>query len=255
VANVLTQSVDLGVVFALSIESGCFVDLLSEVRVTRGDGFTVRRGRYGERDVVLVESGPGRARAAKAAHALIDAYRPRLVASSGFAGGLDSRLKRFDLVAADSLVDTDGREMGLDAAMIAPWMNEVPNLHRGRLLTVDRIIRLSEEKRQLGAKHQAFAVDMESFAVAEVCREREVPLLVVRAISDAVDQELPADIGHLLAQKSFAGQLGAAVGSVFRRPGAAKDLFNLHQTALEASGRLAKFLSQLCTHHPGAPGP
>jgi adenosylhomocysteine nucleosidase len=248
VANVvISNSVDLGVVFALSQESGCFVDMLSQVHVTRGDGFTVRRGRYGEREVVLVESGVGLKRAAKATHALIDAYRPRLVVSSGFAGGLDDRLRRYDLAAVDSLVDEAGREITLDPAAHVPLLAEFPNLHQGRLLTVDRIIRLSKEKRKLGEKHQAPAVDMESFAVAEVCRERAVPLLVVRAISDTVDDELPADLGYLISRKSFAGQLGAAFGSLLRRPGAAKDLFNLHQTALEASGRLAKFLARLCT--------
>ena len=223
--------------------------MLSQVRVTRGDGFTARRGRYRDRDIVLFESGPGTVHAAKAAHALIDAYRPRLVVSSGFAGGLDLRLRRYDLVVADSLVNSTGSEITLDPAALVPWLNEVPNLHRGRLLTFNRIVRLSEEKRQLGEQHQALAVDMESFAVVEVCRQREVPVLVVRAISDAVDDELPPDIGNLLSRKTFAGQLGAAVGSVFRRPGAAKDLFKLHQTALEASGRLAKFLAKLCTHH------
>jgi adenosylhomocysteine nucleosidase len=238
--------VDLGVVFALAQESGCFLDMLNQVRVTRGDGFTARWGRYREQDIVLFESGPGTVRAAKAAHALIDAYRPRLVVSSGFAGGLDPQLRRFDLVAADSLVNATGSEITLDPADLVPWLAEVPNLHCGRLLTFDRIVRLSAKKRQLGEQHQALAVDMESFAVVEVCRARNVPVLAVRAISDAVDDELPKDIGHLLAQKTFAGQLGAAVGSVFRRPGAAKDLFKLHQAALEASSRLASFLAKLC---------
>ncbi len=235
----------MGLLFALSQESGCFLDMLSQARVTRGDGFTARRGRYRDQNVVLFESGPGSVRAAKAAHALIDAYRPRLVVSSGFAGGLDPGLRRYDLVVADSLVKADGSEITLDQTALAPWLTDLPDLHRGRLLTFDRIVRRSEEKRQLGEQHQALAVDMESFAVAEVCRARNVPVLVVRAISDAVDDELPKDIGHLLAQKTFAGQLGAAVGSVFRRPGAAKDLFKLHQAALEASGRLARFLAQL----------
>ncbi len=158
---------------------------------------------------------------------------------------MDPRVKRYDLVAAESLVDADGREIALDPAALAPGLNDVQNLHRGRLLTVDRIVRLGEEKRRLGAEHQALAVDMESFAVAEVCRARDVPVLVVRAISDAVDDELPPDIGHLLSRKSFAGQLGAAVGSVFRRPGAVKDLFHLHQAALECSARLARFLQAL----------
>ena len=169
------NKVDFGVVFALSQESGCFVDMLSRVRVTRGDGFTVRRGFCGEREVVVVESGPGRQRAAKTAHALIDAFRPRIVVSAGFAGGLDPRVKRYDLVAAESLVDADGREIALDPAALAPGLNDVQNLHRGRLLTVDRIVRLGEEKRRLGAEHQALAVDMESFAVAEVCRGTRCP--------------------------------------------------------------------------------
>ncbi len=245
VPNLTCQGLDLGVVFALSQEAGCFVDRLSQVRVTRGDGFTVRRGLYCKRDIVLIESGPGCQRAAKAAHALIDAYRPRLVVASGFAGGLDAKMRRHDLVVADSLVDPQGREIVLDPAVLVPWLAEVQNLHRGRLLTLDCIVRLREEKRRLGSLHHALAVDMESIAVVKVCQEREVAVLVIRAISDSVDDELPPDIGYLLSRKSFAGQFGAAMGSVFRRPAAVKDLFQLHQNALEASGRLAKFLTLL----------
>ena len=103
----------------------------------------------------------------------------------------------------------------------------------------------ARKSKQLGRQHDALAVDMETFAVAEVCRARAVDFLAVRAISDAVDDELPPDIGKLLAQKSFAGQLGAALGSIFRRPAAVKDLFNLHQNALACSSRLAKFLGML----------
>jgi adenosylhomocysteine nucleosidase len=256
-----TQPIDLGVVFALAIEAGCFVDTLGQVRVTRGDGFMARRGRQGDREIVLVESGPGVDRAVKATHAMIDAHRPRLIVSAGFAGGLDPAAQRQDLVVATSLIwlpapghprsgsgrgaGGEGGEVALDPAALVPWLNEVRNLHRGRLLTLDRVVRLREEKRQLGRQYAALAADMETFAVAEVCRERAVDFLAVRAISDAVDDELPPDIGKLLAQKSFAGQLGAAVGSVFRRPAAVKDLFNLHQNALASSSRLAKFLGML----------
>jgi adenosylhomocysteine nucleosidase len=251
----ISTPADFGFVFALAIEAGCFVDMLSQVRVTRGDGFLARNGRFGNRQIALVESGPGVDRAAKAAHALIDAYRPRLVVSAGFAGGLDPRARRQDLVVATSLIRLpspsergaggEGGEIALDPAALAPWLDEVPNLHRGRLLTFDRVIRLREEKQRLGRLHEALAVDMETFAVAEVCRARAVDFLAVRAISDAVDDELPRDIGTLLAQKSFAGQLGAAVGSIFRRPAAVKDLFNLHQSALESSSRLAGFLGMV----------
>jgi adenosylhomocysteine nucleosidase len=244
-SSIALQRTDLGIVFALAIEAGCFVDTLSLVRVTRGDGFIARRGRRGNREIVLVESGPGGDRAAKAAQAMIDAYRPRLVVSAGFAGGLDARARRQDLVVATSLCNAADGEIALDPAALMPWLDEVPNLHRGRLLSFDRVVRLRAEKQQLGRRHEALAVDMETFAVAEVCRARAVDFLAVRAISDAVDDELPHDVGKLLAQKSFAGQLGAAVGSIFRRPAAVKDLFNLHQNALASSGRLARFLGML----------
>ena len=186
---------------------------------------------------------------------MIDAYRPRLMVSAGFAGSLDPRVQRQDLIVATSLTRPpspsgrgaggEGGEIALDPAALVPWLDEVRNLHRGRLLTFDRVVRLREEKQQLGRQHDALAVDMETFAVAEVCRQRAVDFFAVRAISDAVDDELPPDIGKLLVQKSFAGQLGAAVGSIFRRPAAVKDLFNLHQNALACSSRLAKFLGML----------
>jgi len=243
--DVIPSQPDLGIIFALAIEAGCFVDTLSQVRATRGNGFIARQGRYNNRDIVLVESGSGGGCAAKATHAMIDAHRPRLIVSAGFAGGLNPRAKRQDLVVATSLVNTQGSEFMLDPAALVPWLDEVRNLHRGRILAFDRVVRLREEKQQLGCQHDALAVDMETFAVAEVCRERDVDLLAIRAISDAVDDELPPDIGKLLAQKSFAGQLGAAVGSIFRRPAAVKDLFNLHQNALASSNRLARFLGML----------
>ena len=146
---------------------------------------------------------------------------------------------------ATSLRNLQGDEIALDPASLIPWPDKVPRIHLGRLLTLDHVVRLRAEKRQLGLEHNALAVDMETFAVAEVCRERAVELLAVRAISDSVDDELPPDIGRLLGQVSFFGQLGAAVGSIFRRPAALKDLFHLHQNALTASGRLAEFLGML----------
>jgi adenosylhomocysteine nucleosidase len=254
----------MGIVFALPIEAACFADMLGNVRVTRGDGFVARQGSYGKRPVVVVESGTGERRAAKATHAMIDAYRPRFVASAGFAGGLDPQVRRNDLVLANSLIRLpspsgggrapcthgrgEGGEMTLELATLLPRLGDVPNLHQGRLLTADRVIRRREEKLQLGRQHAALAVDMETFVVAEVCRRRGVEFLSVRAISDAADDELPADIGKLLAQKSFAAQLGAAVGSIFRRPASVKDLFNLHQSALACSKRLATFLRMLLEH-------
>ena len=233
---------DVGLVFALSIESGGLADSLADVRVTQGDGFTVRQGEVHGRHVVLIESGAGRAAAARATHALLDAHRPRLVVSAGFGGGLDPGLTRGDLVVAQSIVDAVGRAWDAEPGTLPPWLAEVPRLRLGRLLTMDRIVRLPEEKLSLGGQHAAVAVDMESLAVAEVCRERGAAFLAVRVINDAAEDELPPDVQRLVVQKTRTARLGAALGAICRRPSSLKDMLQLQQRAIEDADRLAKFL-------------
>ena len=116
-------------------------------------------------------------------------------------------------------------------------------MHVGPVLTVDRIVRLPEEKRSLGEKHQALAVDMESYAVAEVCRSHRVRFLAVRIISDAVDEELAPEVQRLVTQKTRTAKLGAAIGAIWKRPASVKDMWKLREDALVASDRLAKFLA------------
>ncbi|MEE8452488.1 MAG: hypothetical protein V3R99_11260 [Thermoguttaceae bacterium] len=232
----------VGIVFAMSIESGCLEDRLDGMVSTRGHGFTVREGGLKGRAMALVRSGPGRSAAAKATEALIEGHQPQWVVSAGFAGGLHSKLQRNDILMADHLVDTSGNRLELDLKIDPAALAAVPGVHVGRLLTAEGIIRLPDEKRSLGEQYGAMAVDMETYAVAEVCRRRQVRFLAVRVISDAVDDELPPDVENLLKQKTKTAQLGAAAGAIWNRPSSAKDMYQLKENALLASERLAKFL-------------
>ena len=236
-----------GVVFALGIEAGCLADLLHGVVSVRGQGFVVRRGELRGRRIVLVQSGPGRTRAERAAESLLDGHQPAVVISAGFAGGLDPKLRRGDIVLADRVLDESGRQCEIDLAILPASMTETSGVHVGGLLTVDQVVRLPEEKRALGEKHAALAADMETLAVAEVCRRRQTPFLAVRVINDAADDALPRDVEKLLAQTSGAARLGAAVGSILKRPASVMDLWRLQHRALEASDRLARFLAALMT--------
>jgi adenosylhomocysteine nucleosidase len=229
----------VGCVFALSIEAGGLVDRLAGVIRTEGAGFVAREGGLEGRRIVIIESGAGRAAAARAAEALIYGHRPRWIVSAGFAGGLDERLKQGDMLMATAIVDETNRELAIDFRSPA---EAPPHVHFGRLLTVDRVIRTPAEKRELGERHAALAVDMESMGVAEVCSREKVRFLSVRVIIDSVDRELPRDIDLMVRKKSTAGRLGAAAGAIFRRPASVKDMWQLKEDALVASQRLAKFL-------------
>lgn len=230
---------EVAVVFAMGIESGGLEDLLSDVVTTRGEGFVIRQGKLDETPTAVVVSGVGLKAAAQATEALISGHKPKWIISAGFAGGLVARLKRHDILMANSV--TDQRKNHLDIDVPA----ETPGLHVGRLLTADGLLRTSKEKEAAGKTHEALAVDMETFAVAEVCRQRGTRFSSVRAISDTLDETLPEDIEKLLAQKSTSGQLGAAAGAIFRRPSSIGDMYRLKENALLCSDRLAKFLADL----------
>ena len=244
------KSCRVGVVFALGIEAGGLAGLLQQQITNRGQGLVVRRGRLKDRQVALMISGAGAASAARATEALISGHRPGWIFSAGFAGGLQPELKHRDILMVDRLVDSSGKEVTLDLKVDPASLAALSDVHVGRLLTAERIVRLPEQKRGLGEQFDAMAVDMETFAVAEVCRRRQVPFLAVRVVHDTVDDELPPDIERLLAQKTRAAQLGAAAGAVWHRPGSFKDMYHLRERAIAASGRLATFLAGMIEQLP-----
>lgn len=236
---------DIGIVFALGIEAGGLEDLLTDVVTIRSPGITVRRGRLGSRRVAIAQSGPGCEAASRATAALIAAHSPDWIFSTGFAGGLNEKLKKHDILMADQVIHFDGRHLLLDLKVDPSALAATPGVHAGSLLTADRIIRVPKEKRELGDMHNALAVDMETFAVAEVCSHDKVPLIAVRIISDAVDDELPKDLDRLMRQKTVVRKAGAVVGSIMNRPGSVKDMLKLKEDALVASDKLARFLESM----------
>src|SRR5262249_27948121 len=127
----------------------------------------------------------------RATQALIDGHSPAWIISTGFSGALQSGMKVGDIVAASSIVDGGGTELAIDLNMPA---NPAAGLHVGRLLTVDRMVRTVAEKKELAERHGAIAVDMESLAVAQVCKEAKTRFLAVRVISDDLSSDLPREI-------------------------------------------------------------
>lgn len=235
---------DLGFVFALGIESGGLEDILEGITFSSGGGFAVREGTLGGRRVVMILSEAGRRNAARATEILIEAHRPSRVVSAGLAGGLSPELKRNEILTADRLLSIDGGDISV---VIPPPLAEAAEhngARRGTLLTVEQMVSLPGDKKKLFEQYAAMAVDMETFAVAEVCRRLEVPFSSVRVINDTANDELPSDIENLLEQKSGAARAGAALGAIWRRPASAKDMYQLRENALVASDRLAKFISQ-----------
>jgi adenosylhomocysteine nucleosidase len=236
----------VGIVHATGMEAAPFLKRCDRVRKYVGGDLVFRGGIFGHIRVAFAQSGMGPKTARLATQALIDGHSPGWIISAGFSGALQPDIKIGDIVVGNSITDETGTELKIDLKM-AP--DPAKGLHVGRILTVDRMIRTVADKKELGNRHQAIAVDMESLAVAQVCRAAKTLFLAVRVISDDLTADLPKEIVSVVGSTGTV-RLGAAVGAIFKRPGSFKEMWRLRDQGVGAAERLATFLegivAQLC---------
>src|SRR5688500_3749765 len=182
---------DIALVCSLAIEIDPLLKRCEKVRKYTGGKFVFRGGRYDQIRLAIVQSGMGFANARRATEALIDAHTPDWVLSVGFSGGLLPSMKIGDVVLANAIADIHGNELKVDSKMADDLEH---GIYVGRLLNTDEIVRTVEEKKQLAEKHSAIAVDMESLAVAQVCRDLGKRFMAVRVISDDLSADLPPEV-------------------------------------------------------------
>jgi adenosylhomocysteine nucleosidase len=224
---------DIGFVFAMPMEAAGIVDRLTDRQTTIGDGRKFHTGKLRKFRVAVVESGVGQKKAASATEVLIDTFHPRRLVSAGYSGALSEEQKRFAIRIPSVVVrESDGQTIELGSETDDSV----------RLLTTDFVVATAKRKKSLGEKHQAALVDMETFAVAERCREHGVPFLSVRIVLDTATESLPKDVHRIMksAERSTARLAGSVLGSLFSRPSALLDLYTLKERALDATDRLAK---------------
>jgi len=119
----------------------------------------------------------------------------RGILSFGIAAGLDRILKPGDLVLAGTVELPTGDLIRTNAA----WRQQLRQMakierikvEQGPVIGLDDVISSSLEKVRLHAATAAMAADMESHIVAFEARKHGLPFMVVRAIADPFDHEVP----------------------------------------------------------------
>lgn len=233
---------DVGIVSAIPMELNPFVGQLEKRRSYTGGKFKFIGGTYDDKvKVVVVQQAVGFAKARTATQALIDAHTPDWVISAGYSGALQPEMGVGDIVVGNSICDQHGHSIKIDMNMEE---NPKTGLRVGRLLTADDLVLKVEEKRKLGETHGAIAVDLESMAVAQVCKESQTKFMAIRSLSDDMSEDLPKEILSLMGE-SGTMRLGAAVGAIWNRASSMKDMWHLREKGMHASRRLAAFLNML----------
>lgn len=164
---------------------------------------------------LVVQSGPGAERAARAAERAIEEGAGLLVAW-GLAGGLADGLAPGAVLLPRRVAAAAAEPVLADAAWHARLAAAVGGgaLEQGALLSVPAPLETPAAKRAAAAATGAVAVDMESAAVAAAAARARVPFVALRVVVDAVDDALPPDAERWIdgeGRTRFAAALSAAV--------------------------------------------
>lgn len=182
---------------------------LPVIRQEHVGGLRCLVGQSAERAYWLIQTGVGQEAAQAAAGLVLNRQPMALAISAGFAGALTPAAIG-DLIvgtsvssavydgawkqAADSVSCAGAVVSGAQA--VAAQLGIAVRI--GPVVSVPEVVCRAEDKQSLGRATGATAVDMESMALARVARERAVPFMVLRTVSDLAGEDLPLDFNLFL---------------------------------------------------------
>jgi adenosylhomocysteine nucleosidase len=137
---------------------------------------------------VAVCGGIGAEYARRASEAAVTKYSPQVLISVGVAGAAVPELHVGDTVFPTMVVDAGDGSRHVTLIRSAPIHSS--SLARIVLVSYPKVAG-AEQKRQLAKSYGAHAVEMEAAGVARAAQVHGLQFLVVKAISDEVDFDLP----------------------------------------------------------------
>lgn len=208
-------------------------------------------GRRGNCQLWLYQMGVGLERASAVCREAMVSQPVELAVSSGFACALASSQIGELLIGTDVIRYRNGA-CSRDAVEAVPCSPEFSAAaikaacginvaaRAGRFVTVPLVLWRAREKGEVAAATGAVGLDMESAAVGAAARERQIPFVIIRAVSDLVDEDLPLDFNLFLKP---AGWLHGAL-TCLTRPSCIIGLHRLRTQSLAASERITTFFGR-----------
>jgi adenosylhomocysteine nucleosidase len=188
----------LGVVAAMPQEIAPLLRRMKGYQKEQAAGFNLYRFTLDGTPVVLIESGMGPAHAAAATGTLISLASPKLILNFGFAGAVLPGIEVGELVLAGLVLlleagrltkapqpDLRLSDLLFEACASAPLV-----LHRGCFLTAATIMNKKTVAGILDKEVAHPVLEMETAAVLRVASQAGIPVVAIRGVSDAAQEEL-----------------------------------------------------------------
>jgi len=222
-----------GIIAAMESEIRDLSASLDHERTERIAGREIHYGSLEGLPVALVLCGCGKVNAALSATLLAGHAKVNKILVTGVSGGLAEGLKMGDIVIGNSFVqhdmdtrplfplheipfegfsliesDPELRHLLSGAARTMLRTSQPPGLEQaevfeGLVVSGDQFLSSTEARnRVLESLTKACAVDMESAAIAQVCRAADLPLGVMRVISDSADGSAHIDFAEFVEKSA-----------------------------------------------------
>jgi adenosylhomocysteine nucleosidase len=194
-----------------------------------------------DREICLMSCGDGARSAHRSVRALLAATQPQVLIGIGSGGGLSANLAVGDLMVADRVLDeASGRAFAPGGSRWLERGRAAGTLRRGTIVSAEAIAWRREDKIRLArlASSTSAVVDLESGAWAAVATEAGVPFVIVRGVSDALDETLPLDFERL---RNGDGSVDRqrVLWAACRRPRALRGLLDLRRRLRTLAAELA----------------
>lgn len=198
----------IGIIAAMQEEMNEIKKIMNNVQEKNIYELKFYEGTINNKNIVLVESGVGKVNAARTTQVLIDNYKIDAVINVGSAGSANQELQIGDIVIGKTLVQHDfditafghpkgyisnvGEKIKSDENLIKSMEQTIENLQNkefkikmGTIASGDIFCTEPKMKEKIRDKFNADAIEMEGAAIAQVCKLDNVPVLVIRSISDS----------------------------------------------------------------------
>ncbi|MFI5181784.1 MAG: hypothetical protein ACHQPI_10365 [Thermoanaerobaculia bacterium] len=217
------------------------------LRVGEGDGGFLLRGRISGAQVLLLASGDGEARASASVSFLLREFPVSFLIGVGAAGALSPSLHAGEIVVATRIFSEGGEAPPPDTDLIsrAAALGAKP----ATVVTTAKPVCSSKEKGAIAAHFTASdsslsVADMESAAWARVAASRGVRFLILRAVSDTFEEELPEFLSSCLSPEGSVDR-AAVARRLALHPGSLPVLLRMRGRVRDGASALGLFLERL----------
>ena len=144
-------------------------------------GLPCTLGNLGHRRVLIALVGMGQDRAEKNTRTIFNYFRLKAFVLAGYGGALVEPLKVGQVLISNNF----------STEQVLPFLRLLSGFDFASFTTADELADTPQKREACARRTKGHVVDMETAAVAELVRERQVPFMAVRAISDDYRQVLP----------------------------------------------------------------